>query len=110
LQRFLKSVFILDERARNLDVQIESHDAFFRLLEQCATRLPNNKDPLSLVAILGKAKRRISGDLEPFERRIVEDINAGNISFLDLDSVQEIEGKNVQLYKVDISKVGDLPF
>ncbi len=33
------------------------------------------------------------------------------VDFLALDSVQEVEGRNVQLYKVDKSKLDDdIPF
>lgn len=111
VEHLIKSVFILERKAKNLDVQVESHDAFFQLLEQCVTNLASDKDALSLVAILGRTKRRVSGDLEPFERRVIEDIEAGKVSFLARDSVQEIEGKSVQLYKVDKSKLDDdIPF
>lgn len=111
VEHLIKSVFILEQKARGLDVQVESHDAFFKLLEQCAKGLESDKDPLSLIAILGRAKRRVSGDIEPFEQRIVQDTEAGKIDFLALDSVQEIEGKKVQLYKVDKSKFDDdIPF
>ena len=111
VEHLIKSVFILEHKAKDLDVQVESHEAFSKLLEQCAASLESDKDPLSIVAILGRAKRRVSGDLEPFEQRIIEDIENKKIDFLALDSVQEIEGKNVQLYKVDKSKLeDDIPF
>jgi hypothetical protein len=111
VEHLIKSVFILEHKAKDLDVQVESHEAFSKLLEQCVIGLEGDKDPLSIVAILGKAKRRVSGDLEPFEQRVIEDIENGKIDFLALDSVQEVEGKNVQLYKVDKSKLeDDIPF
>lgn len=111
VEHLINSVFILERKAQDLDVQVESHDAFFKLLEQCAMNLESYKDALSLIAILGRAKRRVSGDIEPFEQRVIQDIKADKISFLSLDSVQEVEGKNVQLYKVDKSKLeDDIPF
>lgn len=109
VEHLIKSVFILEKRARNLDVQVETHEQFFRLLEQCCENLESDKDPLSLVAILGRAKRRVSGDLEPFEQSIIQDIRAGKIGFIMLDSVQQIDGKDIQLYKVDKS-IFDIPF
>lgn len=111
VEHLIKSVFILEQRAQNLDVQVESYDAFFKLLERCVTDLASDKDPLSIVAILGRAKRRVNGDIEPFEQRVIQDIEAGKISFLATDSVQEVDGKNVQLYKVDKSALDDdIPF
>ena len=111
VEHLINSVFILEQKARDLDVQVESHDAFFKLLEQCASNLPSDKDPLSLVAILGRAKRRVSGDIDLFEQRIIQDIEAGKVAFMATDSVQEVEGKNIQLYKVNKSKLDDdIPF
>lgn len=111
VEHLIKSVFILEQRAKDLEVQVESHEAFFNLIEQCVANLSSDKDPISLVAILGRAKRRVSGDIEAFEQRIVQDICDGKIEFLTLDSVQVVEGKNVQLYKVDKSKIDDeFPF
>lgn len=111
VEHLIKSVFILELRAKDLDVQVESHEAFFKLIEQCTNNIESDKDPVSLVAILGRAKRRISGDIEPFEQRLIQDIQAGKIAFLALDSIQEIEGKKVQLYKVDKSELeDDIPF
>lgn len=109
VEHLITSVFILEKRARDLDVQVETHEAFSNLIEQCAMQA-SDKDPLSLVAILGRAKRRVSGELEPFERRLTEDIQAGRVKFLALDSVQEIEGKKIQLYKIDKSEWDDIPF
>jgi hypothetical protein len=111
VEHLIKSVFILEQRAKDLDVQVESHEAFFRLLEQCASNLPSDKDALSLVAILGRSKRRVNGDIDSFESRIIQDVKAGTIDFLALDSSQEVEGKQVQLYRVDKTKLDDdIPF
>jgi hypothetical protein len=111
VEHLINSVFILELKAKDLDVQVESHEAFFNLLEQCAANLESDKDPLSLVAILGRAKRRVTGDLEPFEQRLIQDVVTGKVAFLSLDSVQQVEGKSVQLYKVDKSKLDDdIPF
>jgi hypothetical protein len=111
VEHLIKSVFILELKAKDLDVQVESHEAFFKLLEQCVSSLSSDKDPLSLVAILGRSKRRVSGDLDPFEQRIIHDIEAGKIEFMLLESVQQVEGKSVQLYKLDKSKIDDgIPF
>lgn len=109
VEHLITSVFILESRARDLDVLVETHEAFYNLLEQCIPSV-SEKDPLSLVAILGKAKRRVGGDLEPFERRLIDDIVDGKVPFLSLDSVQEVEGKQVQLYIPDKSKIDDIPF
>lgn len=111
VEHLINSVFILERKAIDLDVQVETHEAFFKLLEQCAASLPSDKDPLSLVAILGRAKRRVGGDIDPFEQRIIQDVAAGRIEFLSLDSVQQTDNKTVQLYRVDKSKFDeDIPF
>lgn len=109
VEHLIKSVFILEKKARSLDVQVESHEAFSQLLQQCCENLESDSDALSLVALLGRAKRRVSGDLEPFEQRVIQDVQAGKYDFLSLDSVQNVEGKDVQLYKIDKSKF-DIPF
>jgi len=49
VEHLIKSVFILELKAKDLDVQVESHEAFFKLLEQCVSSLSSDKDPLSLV-------------------------------------------------------------
>ena len=110
VEHLIKSVFILEQRARDLDVQVETHEAFFQLVEQCA-RVANDKDALSLVAILGRAKRRISGDLELYEKQLIAEVGAGKIQFLALDSLQDSEGKKVQLYRIDKAPFDDdIPF
>jgi hypothetical protein len=110
VEHLINSVFILELRAKNLDVQVETFDQFKELVQHCVMKV-HGEQALSLTAILGRNKRRVSGDIAPLEDQLIAIIQSGSFEFLKLDSVQQVEGKDVQLYTVDKAAFDDdIPF
>lgn len=109
VEHLINSVFILESRARNLDVQVETIAEFLKLVESCCEALESDSDPMNLPGILGRAKRRVNGDLDPFEQGLIQHIETRKPEFIALDSVQQVEGKQIQLYKVNKGAF-DIPF
>lgn len=111
IEHLINSVFILGARAKNLDVTVETYETFLSLLEDCLRKLKSDQ-PLSLVGILGRGKRRVGALLDAFELKLVEDIKLEKIGYLEAGAEQDVEGKKVRLYSFAKEKLPeeDLPF
>jgi hypothetical protein len=110
IEHLMKAVFILEFKAKNLDMTVETFDHFKELLIHCAGSVKGDQ-PLSMTAILGPAKRRVDADMNAFEVQLVAEINGGTFKELKLASVENVEGKDVQLYQVDRDAMDDdIPF
>jgi hypothetical protein len=110
VEHLVKSVFILEKRAQGLlDTTIETFEDFLPMLEQCTKNI-DPKTSHSLTGILGKNLRRLATELPALEAELITRIGAGQIGFLTVDSVQEIDHKSVQFYKRVEVWDDDIPF
>ncbi|NMM19014.1 MAG: DUF4145 domain-containing protein [Rhodoferax sp.] len=110
IEHLINSVFILEYRAKRLDIPVDTYAEFLSLVEDCAGN-STAQSAESLPSILGRHRRRLGSELLEFETRLGSQITAGEIAFLKLDSVQTIDGKAVQLYLVDHEALtDDIPF
>lgn len=114
VEHLISSCFILGYKAKKMDLPIENFDDFEQLLRARA-RLSESDQPQSVASILGRDKRRVGQELPVFDSVLVKAINNGSVKFLALDSVEQIEGKDVQLYKIVRSELAngfddDIPF
>ena len=112
IEHLINSVFILEYKAKNLDVPIETFEDFFKLLTECSRAL-DNPQPQSLASILGRSRRRIGALLSTFEDQLSEAIKSGKAAFLESVATEEVEGgKQLQLYRVLKDKLPeeDIPF
>lgn len=69
VEHLINTVFILDAKSKDLDVEVDSYEGFIKLLETCAKR-HKIEQPSSLAGILGKSKRRVVEDLSKYEPQI----------------------------------------
>ncbi|HJS09406.1 MAG TPA: DUF4145 domain-containing protein [Pirellulales bacterium] len=114
VEHLINSVFILEHRANGLDVLVDTYEKFVALLKKCASEFDSDK-PATLAALLGRHKRRAGNELASFEKRVSEEIESGALTFLAVDSTQQLDDKAVQLYKVDKEKLkgesdNEIPF
>ena len=98
VEHLIKAVFILEARAQGLHTSIENLSDLVPVLRECATKV-DHESSHSLTGILGKHLRRLATDLPTLEEELIAKINLGQVDFLALDSVQDVDGKQVQFYK-----------
>lgn len=110
VEHLINSVFILEYKAKNLHVQVDTFEHFLELVEHRCGEIVGTA-PLSLAAILGDHKRRVAADLTEYELNLIAAIHAGQVKYLKLDAVETVEGKQVQLYVIDRTQLDDdIPF
>jgi hypothetical protein len=113
VEHTLNSVFVLEQRSRDLEIACDTYSDFTALLAKCALA-HKSEGSISLASLLGKRRRLVGEKFEEFERSVIKDVKSGHLAFLVLDEMATIEGLQVQLYKVDCSKIGyqddDIPF
>lgn len=110
VEHLINSVFILEHRAKGLDVQIERFEDLVPVLEECSRESRSNQ-PQSLSALLGRHKRRLGSDIGNYESLLVQAIDKGVIKYLEIGEVEESEGKPVQLFRILKHQVpDDIPF
>lgn len=116
VEHLLNTVFILENRAKDLETVAENYAEFLKLLESCASKHKTGT-AINLVGLLGKQRRLISTSLEPFEVQLITEMDAGSIKFLKKGSLQADGEKSIQLYDVDLEyfkkiedEFDDIPF
>lgn len=115
VEHLLSSVFILEKKAKKLETVIETYDEFIKTLQK-SIKGHKSGDVLGIANILGRKRRLVAQNLSLFEAKVIEDINAGTIDYLSLATVEKIDGREIQIYKIgDTSNtpyVGDeeIPF
>lgn len=110
VEHLLNTVFILEQKASRLDLATETYDEFITLLEHCARRY-ESQNSISLAGLLGNHKRRVGSQIDLFETQIKEDIASSKLRFLTMGAVQNIAGKDVQLYEIQRDQLTEeIPF
>lgn len=101
IEHLLNSVFILKKKAESLEITIENYDEFLAILAS-STKQHQVGQVMNLPSILGRKRRLISqNSLLSFESQLVEDINAKKITFLNLDQIQKIDNRDIQLFSIN---------
>lgn len=111
VEHLLNTVFILERKASRLDLSTETYDEFIALLIKCAINY-ESQNSISLAGLLGNSKRRVGNQLDVFESQLKDDIASTKLRFLTMGSIQNIAGKDVQLYEIqrDQLPIEELPF
>ncbi len=100
VEHLLNSLFILEKRAKKLETIIEDYEEFKKQLEHSVNKIDKGQT-MSLVAIVGSKRRLIGQSLPVFETKLIEDLNNGNITFIELAAKSTTpDGKEVQLYSI----------
>lgn len=103
VEHLLNSVFILEKKSKSLETLIENYEEFSKLIESCI-KSSDLAQAASLGAILGTKRRLVGNNLDNFEMQLKSSIEAGTMKYLTLAQVENIGGKDVQLYSIgDIS-------
>lgn len=108
-EHLIKSVFILEHKARGLDVPVETFSEFLDLLQTCCAE-STGEHPQSIAAILGRHRRRVGPAIQQHEEQLIAHLESSSLNYIKKSSVETVDGKPVQLYKVDALKAMDLPF
>lgn len=115
VEHLLNSVFILEKKSKSLETVIENYEEFSKLMESCI-KSSDAAQAASLGAILGTKRRLVGNNLDNFETQLKSSIDAGTMKYLTLAQVENIGGKDVQLYSIgDVSDLtksedDDFPF
>lgn len=113
VEHLLNSVFILEHKAKSLQTVIEDYSEFEKLLASC-TKSADPVQTVSLSALLGTSRRLVGNNVDSFEKKLIEELEAGSIKYLLLDGQSKVQGKDVQLYKIgdtsEIEDFDDIPF
>ncbi len=99
VENLLNSVFILEKRAEKLNSVLENTDEFFRFIDKRLGALKKAQS-LSFKGLLGKRVRLVGLQLEELEKTLKEEIEKARFPRLQVGSVEEIDGHQVQLYSV----------
>lgn len=102
VEHLLNSVFILESKARKLETVIENYEEFIKTLISCL-KGKNPGEVMGLANILGRKKRLVAQNLTSFEARLISDITNGVFTFIRLEKVEKIDGRDIQLYVIDDS-------
>lgn len=109
IEHLISSVFILSRRAQGLlDTTVETFSDLLPVLERCTTSV-TSEVPVTLIGLLGPHKRRLGPEFPALELELIAKINSGEVAFLALAPVQEIDNKTIQMYTV-LPRDDDLPF
>lgn len=108
IEHLLNSVFILKKKAESLEITIENYDEFLKILAASAKQHQIGQ-AMNLQSILGRKRRLISQNtLSIFESQLIEDIKTKKLTYLNLDQIQKIENRDVQLFSIgDTTKITD---
>jgi hypothetical protein len=106
VEHMLNSVFILPKRARSLEIVVETYSDFLPVLKKCIKDYAS-PEQISLTGLLGRQRRQVGQLLEEFEKKLNEDISTGIFAELKLGHLQNVAGKDVQLYEVLLEKASD---
>jgi hypothetical protein len=108
IEHLLKNIYILDENANGLlDTIIKEYRQFEALVIKCIMEKFKTGDIKTLKEILGKHVRRISTDLNIYEKALLENIQNEHIEWLTIESTSGDEAQ----YKITRKIVDfDLPF
>lgn len=115
VEHLLNSVFILEKKSQSLETIIENFEEFKKLIESCI-KSTDNAQAASLGALLGTKRRLVGNNLDNFEIQLKGSIEAGATKYLTLAQIENIGGKDVQLYAVgdtselEASEKDDFPF
>lgn len=97
VEHLLNSVFILEKKSKRLETVIENYEEFLGILES-NTRHFKPDEVLGVAAILGRKKRLVAQNITSFESKLIDDITSGKITYLKLDKIEKIDGRDIQLY------------
>ncbi len=110
IEHLLNSVFILKKKAESLEITIENYDEFLKMLT-ASVKQHQIGHTMNLPNILGRKRRLISQNtLVTFETQLIADIKTKKLTFLNLDQIQKIDNRDIQLFSIgDTSEITD-PF
>lgn len=111
VEHLLNTVFILESRARRLELVAETYEDFVKLLHTNAAK-HNSEKAISLVGLLGRQRRLVGQQIDVFELQLKTDVINGALAYLALGQIESIGGKDVQLYKIILGQAADydIPF
>lgn len=113
VEHLLNSVFILEKKAKSLDVVVETFEEFLPILESCL-RGYQGEPVFSLTSLLGRRRRLVGQNLDAFEAKLKEQIVSGDISYLLMVKEEKVGGREVQLYCIgdtgSLDQDEDIPF
>lgn len=111
VEHLLNAVFILENRAKRLELVAENYDDFLKLVRTNAAATKSDK-ALSLVGLLGRQRRLVGQQLDAFEEELKKDVTNAVLPYLSLAETELIGGKEVQLYRVnpELADDDDVPF
>lgn len=99
VEHLLNTVFILESRARRLQLLAETYEDFVKLLRTNAAKHKLEK-AISLVGLLGRQRRLVGQQIDAFELQLKTDVTDGTLAYLELGQVESIGGKDIQLYRI----------
>lgn len=99
VEHLLKSVFILEKKAKKLETVIENYDEFLKVLSSSA-RHQKAGEVMGIANILGRKRRLVAQNLAALEAKLVDDLRSGKVDYLKLDRVEKIDGRDIQLYGI----------
>ena len=99
VEHLLNSVFILEKKAKSLDIVIETYEEFLPVVASCSKEYLG-KPLFSLSSLLGRRRRLVGQNLEPFEAKLKEEIQSGAVPYLLLAKEERVGGRDVQLYSI----------
>ena len=100
VEHLLNSVFILERKSASLETVIDSYDDFLKLLGSCIKGIDDRTQAISLGALLGTKRRLVGNNTDGYEAQMQQDIQVGKITLLNMAQIENVSGRNVQLYVV----------
>lgn len=99
VEHLLNSVFILEKKAKKLEMIIESYEEFLKVLKSSLCEYQIDA-VMGISNILGRKRRLVTQNLASFESKLIEDIASGKINYLTRDKISKIDGHDIQLYTI----------
>jgi len=99
VEHLLKSVFILEKKAKRLETVIETYDEFLKVLE-ASVKGQKTGELMAIANVLGRKRRLVAQNLGAFEAKLAEDFKSGKVGWLKLDRTEKIDGRDIQLYLI----------
>lgn len=113
VEHLLNSVFILEKKAKSLDIVIETYEEFLPVVASCSKEY-KGEPVFSLSSLLGRRRRLVGQNLESFETKLKDEIQSGAVPYLLLAKEEKVGGRDVQLYSIGdtngITIDDDIPF
>lgn len=106
VEHLLKSVFILEKKAKRLETVVETYDEFLKVLE-ASVKGQKPEELMAIANILGRKRRLVAQNLGAFEAKLADDLKSDKVGWLKLDRTEKIDGRDIQLYLIPDLGQGD---